>query len=111
MHCNSRYVRDVQSAPPALPTVTERLSLLHQGLRQGVSWRNPLTRILLALLLPWLNGLFSQLAELIEQIRAGDYQPSPAIPQRTAKPRRNEFLPAASDRQRPRMPAAIGQPA
>jgi hypothetical protein len=112
VRCNSRYVRDVQTTPPALPSVTERLSLLHQGLRQGVSWRNPLTRILLALLLPWLNGLFSQLAALIEQIKAGDYQPSTAVPpQLPAKPRNRQSLPAGSGRQRTQVPEAIGQPA
>jgi hypothetical protein len=49
---------------------------------------NPVTDLLVALLLTLLTGFFARLAELMERIKSGQYQPTPATPRQAQATRR-----------------------
>ena len=73
------------------------LQAILQDLRQRKSG-NPVTDLLVSLLLILLTGFFTRLAELMERIKSGEYQPAPTTPrqaqadpqsrQRTSRPSR-----------------------
>jgi hypothetical protein len=101
----SFYVHSVPIAPP--------LQAILQDLRQRKSG-NPVTDLLVSLLLTLLTGFFTRLSELMERIKSGDYQPPPIAPRqepaaqrpRRRTPRQNHRWPAET-RPEPAAPKAV----
>jgi hypothetical protein len=104
----SLYVRSVPE-PPSLQAI-------RQDLRQQKTG-NPLTDLLVSLLLTLLTGFLAGLAELMERIKSGEYQPSPIPPrQEQATPHRRQRTPRPQSHRwpaemRPESAGHPGQPA